>query len=129
MITSGFRVTEKTFDDEELEADSWRNVTGKGRISFTWCQDPSSSSSSSSFKIKTHFTTTTDPLSACGGGTHVEVGLVDLVDDLQVSGQQRLQQLDGPPLQSLGQDRVVGVGEGASGQIPGLQSQGRSQTS
>ena len=56
-------------------------------------------------------------------GTYVEVGLVDLVDDLQVSGQQLLQQLHGPSLQSLGEDRVVGVGEGAFGEIPGLQSQ------
>lgn len=55
-------------------------------------------------------------------GTYVEVGLVDLVDDLQVSGQQRLQQLHRPTLQGLGEDGVVGVGEGAPGEIPGLQS-------
>lgn len=55
-----------------------------------------------------------------GGGTYIEVDLVDLVDDLQVSGQQGLQQLHRPALQSLGQDGVVGVGEGASGEIPGL---------
>lgn len=52
---------------------------------------------------------------------HIQVGLVDLVDDLQVSGQQLLQQLHRPALQSLGQDRVVGVGKRALGQVPGLQ--------
>lgn len=52
--------------------------------------------------------------------TYVEVDLVDLVDDLQVPGQERLQQVDGPALQSFGQDRVVCVGEGAPGEVPGL---------
>lgn len=55
-----------------------------------------------------------------GPRTNIEVALVDLVDDLQVSGQQRLQQLHRPTLQSLGQNGVVGVGEGASGEVPGL---------
>lgn len=57
-------------------------------------------------------------------GTYIEVSLVDLVDDLQVSGQQRLQQLHRPTLQSLRQHSVVGVGEGASGEIPGLHRRG-----
>lgn len=52
--------------------------------------------------------------------SYVEVALVDLVDDLQVSRQQGLQQVHGPALQSFRQDGVVGVGEGAPGQIPGL---------
>lgn len=52
--------------------------------------------------------------------SYVEVALVDLVDDLQVSRQQGLQQVHGPALQSFGQDGVVGVGEGAPGQVPGL---------
>lgn len=52
--------------------------------------------------------------------SYVEVALVDLVDDLQVSRQQGLQQVHGPALQSFRQDGVVGVGEGAAGQVPGL---------
>lgn len=54
--------------------------------------------------------------------SHVEVDLVDLVDDLQVSGQERLQQIYGPALQSFGQDCVIGVGKGAPGEVPGLQT-------
>lgn len=53
--------------------------------------------------------------------TYIEVGLVDLVDDLQVSGQEVLQQLHRPALQRLGEDGVVGVSEGAPGEVPGLQ--------
>lgn len=52
--------------------------------------------------------------------SYVKVALVDLVDDLQVSRQQALQQVHGPALQSFRQDGVVGVGEGAPGQVPGL---------
>lgn len=55
--------------------------------------------------------------------TDIQVGLVDLVDDLQVSGEEVLQELHGPALQSLGEDRVVCVGKGASGQVPRLQRQ------
>lgn len=51
---------------------------------------------------------------------YVQVDLVDLVDDLQVSGQELLQQVYRPALQSLRQDCVVGVGKGASGEVPGL---------
>lgn len=58
-------------------------------------------------------------------GSYVEVALVDLVDDLQVSRQQGLQQVHGPALQSFGQDGVVGVGEGAPGQVPGLPEEKR----
>lgn len=43
-----------------------------------------------------------------------------MVDDLQVSGQQLLQKRHRPALQSLGEDSVVGVGEGAPGEVPGL---------
>lgn len=54
---------------------------------------------------------------------YVQVDLVDLVDDLQVSGQERLQQVHRPAFQSFRQDCVVGVGEGASGEVPGLQGE------
>lgn len=57
-------------------------------------------------------------------GTYIEVDLVDLVDDLQVSGQERGQQLHRPALQSLGEDCVVGVRKSALGEIPGLQRRG-----
>lgn len=53
-------------------------------------------------------------------GTHIEVDLVDLVDDLQVSGQEGLQQLHRPTLQSLREDCVVGVGKSAPSEVPGL---------
>lgn len=48
------------------------------------------------------------------------MSLVDLVDDLQVSGQQFLQQLHRPALQGLREDGVVGVGKRAPGEVPGL---------
>ena len=41
--------------------------------------------------------------------------LVDLVDDLQVAGQQPLEQRHRPLLERLGQQRVVGVAEGVHG--------------
>lgn len=50
--------------------------------------------------------------------------MVDLVDDLQVSGQQGLQQIHGPALQSFREDCVVGVGKSARGKVPGLQRKG-----
>lgn len=53
--------------------------------------------------------------------TYIEVDLVDLVDDLQVSGQEGLQQLHRPALQSLGEDCVVGVGKSALSEVPSLQ--------
>ena len=45
---------------------------------------------------------------------------VDLVDDLHVPRQQPLEQRHRPALQRLGQQRVVGVGDGAAGELPGL---------
>ena len=50
----------------------------------------------------------------------VQEPAVDLVDDLQVPREQGLEQLDRPLLQGLGQQRVVGVGERADGQVPRL---------
>ena len=50
----------------------------------------------------------------------VQEPAVDLVDDLQVPREQRLEQLDRPLLQGLGQQRVVGVRQGADGQVPRL---------
>ena len=52
--------------------------------------------------------------------TYLQVDLVDVVDDLQVSGQEHLQQLHRPALQRLGQHRVVGVGERTLGDVPCL---------
>lgn len=57
-------------------------------------------------------------------GAYIEVDLVDLVDDLQVSGQEGRQQIYGPALQSFREDCVVGVGKSASGEVPGLQRRG-----
>lgn len=48
---------------------------------------------------------------------------VDLVDDLQVARQQVLEEVDGPALQSLRQDGVVGVGAGTNHNVPGLDTQ------
>lgn len=46
--------------------------------------------------------------------------LVDFVDDLQVSWEQFLHQLDRPALQGFRENRVVGVGKGPCGDVPGL---------
>ena len=55
-----------------------------------------------------------------GGGAHlVQEAPVDLVDDLQVPRQHVPEQRDGPALQGLAQDGVVGVGEAARGDAPG----------
>lgn len=43
---------------------------------------------------------------------HLEVTGVDLIYDLQVARQNVLQHLDRPALQGLGEEGVVGVGEG-----------------
>ena len=48
----------------------------------------------------------------------VEEAAVDLVDDLQVARQQRLEQVDRPLLQRLGQQRVVRVGQRADASGP-----------
>lgn len=53
-------------------------------------------------------------------GTYIQVSLVDLVDDLQVSGEQLLHQVHRPALQGFGEHRVVGVGESPLGDVPGL---------
>ena len=45
---------------------------------------------------------------------------VDLLDDLIDPGQQHPHQVDGPLLQRLGHDGVVGVGDGLPGDLPGL---------
>ena len=50
----------------------------------------------------------------------VDLALVDLVDDLQVAGQQPGDQVQGPLLEGLGHEGVVGVGEGTDGQVPGM---------
>ena len=44
---------------------------------------------------------------------------VDRVDDLHVARQQPLEQRHRPAFQRFGQQRVVGVGEGALGDVPG----------
>lgn len=67
------------------------------------------------------------PLQSTLPDTHIQVSLVDLIDDLQVPGEQLLHQVHGPALQGLGKHRVVGVGEGPSGDVPGLA--GKSQCS
>ena len=56
----------------------------------------------------------------CVGPDVVQEAPVDLVDDLQVPGQEGLEQLDRPLLQGLGQERVVGVRQGAHREVPRL---------
>lgn len=51
---------------------------------------------------------------------HIKEALVDLIDDLEMPGQQRLQEVHRPALQGLGQDRVVGVGAGLHRHFPCL---------
>lgn len=50
----------------------------------------------------------------------LEIQVVDVVDQFQVSGQQAANQVNGPLLKSLRQDGVVRVGEGVVADIPGL---------
>ena len=50
----------------------------------------------------------------------VEEAAVDLVDDLEVARQQAPEQRQRPGLERLGQQRVVGVGERALRDVPGL---------
>ena len=50
----------------------------------------------------------------------VEEAAVDLVDDLQVARQQHLEPAQRPFFQRLGQQRVVGVGQGSLREVPGL---------
>ena len=54
-------------------------------------------------------------------GPHfVEEPAVDLVDDLEMAGEEPLEHGQRPGLQRLGQQGVVGVGEGLDGDVPGL---------
>lgn len=57
---------------------------------------------------------------AWGVQAYVQVSLVDLVDDEKMSRQQLLEQKDGPALQRLRENRVVGVGAGLTGDVPRL---------
>ncbi len=50
----------------------------------------------------------------------IEKAAIDLVDDLDVAGQQGTEQRQGPALEGLGQQGVVGVAEGVGGDVPGL---------
>lgn len=45
---------------------------------------------------------------------------IDLIDDFQVTRQQMSEQVDGPSLQSLGKDGVVGVCARAHADVPSL---------
>ena len=49
----------------------------------------------------------------------LQVACVDLVDDLEVSGEDPLNHGDWPSLQSLRQEGVVGVGKGPLADSPG----------
>lgn len=57
---------------------------------------------------------------------YVQVSLVDLVDDQEMSRQQLLEQEHGPPLQRLWENRVVGVGARLTGDVPRLNTNTRS---
>src|SRR6201988_5053900 len=50
----------------------------------------------------------------------VEETPIDLINDLEMARHQELEELDGPFLQSLGKQRVVGIGKRAYGEIPRL---------
>ena len=50
----------------------------------------------------------------------VQEAAVHLVDDLEVPGQDDLEEANRPGLQRFGQQRVVGVGQGPDGQVPGF---------
>lgn len=47
---------------------------------------------------------------------------VDLIDDVQVTRQQGFEEVNGPALQGLGQDGVIGVGAGTHHNVPGLET-------
>lgn len=55
--------------------------------------------------------------------SYLQVPPVDLVDDLQVTRQQVLEEVDGPALQGFRQDGVVGVGTGTDHDVPGLDTE------
>lgn len=46
--------------------------------------------------------------------------LVDLVDDVEVTRQQVFEEINGPTLQGLRQDGVIGIGTGANHDVPSL---------
>ncbi len=48
---------------------------------------------------------------------------VDLIDDVQVSRQQILEEVHGPALQGFRQDGVVGVGTRMNNDVPGLDTE------
>jgi len=50
----------------------------------------------------------------------VEEAPVDLINNFEMARQKQLEQLDGPLLQSLGEQRVVSVSERVDGEVPGL---------
>ena len=61
------------------------------------------------------------PLVAGKAGPHrVEKPAVDLEDDLQVARQEHLEPADRPFLQRFGKERVIRVGQGSPGDVPGL---------
>lgn len=51
---------------------------------------------------------------------HLKMTVVDFVNDLQVTGQDRFQHAYWPPLQSFGKNRMVRVGASADSNIPSL---------
>lgn len=57
---------------------------------------------------------------------YVQVSLVDLVDDQEMSRQQLLEQEHGPTFQRLWENRVVGVGARLTGDVPRLNTNTRS---
>ena len=54
------------------------------------------------------------------GSDVVQEAAVDLVDDLEQPRDHDLEEADRPGLERLGHQRVVGVGQGAPGQVPGF---------
>lgn len=60
------------------------------------------------------------PTGLQASSAHIQEALVDLIDDLEVAGQQRLNEMHGPALQGLRQHSVVGVGAGPDRHVPGL---------
>lgn len=55
--------------------------------------------------------------------SYLQVPPVDLVNDLEVSRQQVLEEVHGPALQCLRQHGVVGVGTGTDHDVPGLDTE------
>ena len=54
-------------------------------------------------------------------GLHIfQVSIIDLIDDLQVSRQNDAQTTNGPSLQCLGQQSVIGVRAGSGREVPRL---------